>query len=86
MPALKRQTIPKKESDPPGVLTLRKILKKHIFQKEDGDEESLFAAKLKRARLDRLNLIDLEDGIKLLNSASHLYLQHVCMFELQSKN
>jgi hypothetical protein len=66
-----------KKLDPPGVLKLTTILKNHLFQKEDGNDGIEFALKLKRARLDRLNLLDIEEGIKFLGAATHIYMQHV---------
>lgn len=66
-----------KEKDPPGVLTIHKILQKHLFKKQEEINESEFLFKLKRARLDRLNLLEIEDGMKSLYNITHLYLQHV---------
>ena len=70
-----------KETPPPGVLTKQKILQKHFFTKENGINELEFLCKLKRARLDRLELHDIDEGMKLLQSSSHLYLQHVSLLE-----
>ena len=67
------------ETPPPGVLTKQKILQKHFFTKENGINELEFLCKLKRARLDRLDLHDIDEGMKLLQNASHLYLQHVSL-------
>ena len=64
------------ETPPPGVLTKQKILQKHFF---NGINELEFLCKLKRARLDRLDLHDIDEGMKLLQNASHLYLQHVSL-------
>lgn len=68
----------KKKVDPPGILTLLKICKKHLYITEDGVEELEFVKRLKRARLDRLNLVDIDDGMKFLSDImTHLYLQKV---------
>ncbi|KAJ3304608.1 hypothetical protein HDV03_002561 [Kappamyces sp. JEL0829] len=69
----RKLTAPLAPLDPPGIITERKIAKKHFIGHADAEDS---VRKLTRVRLDRLELQSVDNLGVFCPATTHLYLQH----------